>query len=371
MNLITASFLVAAGFQATTPQVSFDRSQFTPVITTILQIYPEVAQAVNGRGIPVANLSGDRFPASESPAAASIAFFTNAHIDFSVSTLTGRVHALSINAIPPETGEANFTAEQERPRIEQVLNALGYAGTLRVSWEARKRNRLQAEYQPVVAGAEFPVDAPVSVVFRPLSRVPETIWIPGVPALHVETSPLATQTQVEQAVATHAFPDSGFTAVSLQLGEPFYSRWSEMSLGQTQFNADDLAVRAAGKAVLVRQVIMGDVASYNPATQEFARWQVVYVRAKTGRVMARLDYAGMSGGQTPSAKLKVARFDPQRVAWDGFSGRLERVQGVRFAESPKRVVVRSGGGLWRAEYEASSGLLRITQGDQWFRAVRK
>lgn len=372
-SLLTAVFvsIISAPQEPPNPIATANRTQLSQTVTTILNLYPQVQAAAAARGIAASEVGEDRRQPSYSEKASAVSIFTKSGVNFSVSTRTGLVFALSVTGLGDELGVPNFTAAQELSRIQQIWNALGYLGTLRVAWEEVQPNSLRAEYQPVVAGAEFPVDAPVGVAFRPLSRVPQTIWISGVPALNVETSPLATQTQVEQAVATHAFPDSGFTAVSLQMGEPFYSRWSEMSLGQTQFNADDLAVRAAGKAVLVRQVIMGDVASYNPATQEFARWQVVYVRAKTGRVMARLDYAGMSGGQTPSAKLKVARFDPQRVAWDGFSGRLERVRNVRFAESPKRVVVRSGGGLWRAEYEASSGLLRITQGDQWFRAVRK
>lgn len=371
MSLLTGFILSLAQTPPPAAPPEIDRRPISRTVTTILNLYPQVQAAAAARGVPQAEMANDEHPPRHTERASAVSFYTKSGVDFSVSTRTGLVFALSVTGLGDELGIPNFTAAQELSRIQQIWNALGYLGTLRVAWEEVQPNSLRAEYQPVVAGAEFPVDAPVGVAFRPLSRVPQTIWISGVPALHVETSPLATQTQVEQAVATHAFPDSGFTAVSLQMGEPFYSRWSEMSLGRTQFNADDLAVRAAGKAVLVRQVMMGDVASYNPATQEFARWQVVYVRAKTGRVMARLDYAGMSGGQTPSAKLKVARFDPQRVAWDGFSGRLERVQGVRFAESPKRVVVRSGGGLWRAEYEASSGLLRITQGDQWFRAVRK
>jgi hypothetical protein len=219
----------------------------------------------------------------------------------------------------------------------------------------------------VIEGAEFPVDAPVSVAFHRKSRVPKTIWFSGVPPLNVETSPLATDTQVEQAVATNAFPESGFSAIHLTLGEPFYSRWSEMSLGKTQFTPDDLAIRQEGKAVLIRQVIMADVGSYNPATQEFARWQVVYVRAKTGRVMARIDYAGMSGGQTPGVKGKRPVFNPRQVSFGDFRGSLTPMQNVKFASKPESVTIRSGGGLWRAEYEASSGLVRLVQGDLWFR----
>jgi hypothetical protein len=83
--------------------------------------------------------------------------------------------------------------------------------------------------------------------------------------------------------------------------------------------------------------------------------------------MARIDYAGMSGGQTPGVKGKRPVFNPRQVSFGDFRGSLTPMQNVKFASKPESVTIRSGGGLWRAEYEASSGLVRLVQGDLWFR----
>jgi hypothetical protein len=368
-SLITAFFVsvVSSPQESPNPVANANRTQMSQTVATILNLYPQVQAAAASRGVTQSEMGNDERLPRNTPRASAISFYTKSGVDFSVSTRTGLVFGLSITGLGDESGVPNFTAEQELSRIQQIWNSLGYLGSLRVAWQEVQTNGLRAEYQPVVAGAEFPVDAPVGVFFRPVSRVPNIIWISGVPALNVETSPLATDTQVEQAVAANAFPESGFSAVHLTLGQPFYSRWSEMSLGKTQFTPDDLAIRQEGKAVLIRQVIMADVGSYNPATQEFARWQVVYVRAKTGRVMARIDYAGMSGGQTPGVKGKRPVFNPRQVSFGDFRGSLTPMRNVKFASKPESVTIRSGGGLWRAEYEASSGLVRLVQGDLWFR----